>query len=43
MLGIPMPDEATLRERLKTAIENSRKSKYHGKEEHMNELPSLAN
>lgn len=41
MLGIPMPDEKTLRERLKQAIDNSKQKRYHGNEEHMNELPSL--
>lgn len=36
MLGVPLPDEHTLRERLKQAIDNSRKKKYHGSDEHMN-------
>ena len=41
MLGVPMPDEATLRARLKQAIENSRNKRYHGSDEHMNQLPPL--
>lgn len=41
MLGVPMPDQDSLRERLKEAIENSRKKKYHGNDENMNELPNL--
>ena len=42
MLGIPMPDELTLRDRLKQAIENSRAKKYHGNEDGFNEVPTLA-
>jgi len=41
MLGVPMPDEHTLRDRLKLAIENSRKKKYHGNDSNMNELPKI--
>ena len=41
MLGIPMPDEHTLRERLKGSIENSRAKKYHGNDDNINTLPSL--
>jgi hypothetical protein len=39
MLGVPMPDEHTLRERLKQAISNSRAKKYHGDEKKQNEIP----
>ena len=39
MLGIPMPDEETLRERLKQAISNSRKKKYHGDCSETNAIP----
>ncbi len=42
MLGIPMPDEHTLRERLKGSIENSRAKKYHGNDDNINTLPSLS-
>eukprot|EP00347_Sterkiella_histriomuscorum_P023864 403333121 len=41
MLGIPMPDEHTLRERLKQSIENSRAKKYHGNEDGFNEVPPI--
>lgn len=37
-----MPDENALRDRLKEAISNSRKKKYHGNADNMNELPKLA-
>ena len=40
-MGIPMPDEHTLRDRLKQAIENSRAKKYHGNDGAMNELPKI--
>jgi hypothetical protein len=36
-----MPDESTLRERLKQSIEKSRAKKYHGNEENINTLPTL--
>lgn len=36
-----MPDESTLRERLKGSIENSRAKKYHGNDENINTLPKL--
>jgi hypothetical protein len=42
MLGVPIPDEATLRDRLKLAIENSRKKKYHGNDDNFNEVPPIA-
>lgn len=42
MLGIAMPDEQTLRDRLNQAIENSRAKKYHGNEEGFNEVPKIA-
>ena len=42
MLGIPMPDEHSLRERLKGSIENSRAKKYHGNDDNINTLPSLS-
>lgn len=42
MLGIAMPDEQTLRDRLKQAIDNSRAKKYHGNEEGFNEVPKIA-
>lgn len=41
MLGIPIPDEHTLRDRLKQAVENSRKKKYHGNDDNINEIPKL--
>jgi len=41
MLGIPMPDEQTLRDRLKQAIDNSKKKRYHGNDETINELPKI--
>jgi hypothetical protein len=41
MLGIPIPDDNALKERLKTAVSNSRKKKYHGNEDSMNELPKI--
>jgi hypothetical protein len=41
MLGIPMPDEETLRDRLKKSIENSRAKKYHGNEEGFSEIPKI--
>ena len=42
MMGIPMPDEKALGERLKQAISNSRKKKYHGNEGELNTLPKIA-
>ena len=36
MLGIAMPNEHALRDRLRQAIENSKKKRYHGNDEHMN-------
>lgn len=42
MLGVPVPDEEALRARLKTAIENSRRKRYHGDESSINEVPPLA-
>ena len=36
-----MPDENALRDRLKAAISNSRKKRYHGNEDSMNELPKI--
>lgn len=41
MLGVEMKDEAALLERMKQAIVNSRKKKYHGNEKDMNELPTI--
>lgn len=41
MLGIPMPDDVALRERLKQAISNSRKKNYHGNYGQVNELPKI--
>lgn len=40
MLGVPLPDEESLRERLKQSISNSRKKKYHGNAEDCNVIPS---
>jgi hypothetical protein len=37
-----MPDENALRDRLKEAISNSRKKKYHGNSDNMNELPKIS-
>jgi len=42
MLGVAMPDQKTLKEKLNKAISNSRKKKYHGYETEINELPKLA-
>ena len=36
-----MPDENTLRERLKQSISNSRKKKYHGNEGDINVIPKI--
>jgi hypothetical protein len=36
-----MPDESTLRERLKLSIENSRKKGYHGNDGGVNEIPKI--
>lgn len=41
MLGIPMPNEEALRERLKQAIENSRRKRYHGNDDNVNQIPKL--
>jgi len=41
LLGVPIPNEEALQQRLRQAIENSRKKKYHGNEKDINELPSL--
>jgi hypothetical protein len=41
MLGIAMPDENALRERLKVSIENSRRKKYHGNDGGVNEIPVI--
>ena len=41
MLGIPIPNEESLRQRLKQAIENSRKKRYHGNDDNMAQLPTL--
>jgi hypothetical protein len=41
MLGVSMPDKYALRERLKQAIENSRKKGYHGHGGGMNEIPKI--
>ena len=41
-LGEAMPDEHALRDRLKAAISNSRKKKYHGNEDQVNELPKIS-
>ncbi len=40
-LGVPMPDENALRDRLKQSIENSRKKGYHGNDGGVNEVPKL--
>jgi hypothetical protein len=42
MLGVPIPDQQTLRDRLKLAIENSRRKKYHGNDDQINELPKIS-
>ena len=42
MLGITVPDDAALRDRLQQAISNSRKKGYHGSDVGINELPTLA-
>lgn len=42
MLGVPIPDEQTLRDKLKQAVENSRKKKYHGDHDSINEVPKIA-
>jgi hypothetical protein len=41
MLGMAAPDEPTLRARLIQSISNSRKKKYHGNDEKMNQLPKI--
>jgi hypothetical protein len=41
MLGIPIPNEEALRARLKQAIENSRRKRYHGNDDNMAQLPKL--
>lgn len=41
MLGIPIPNDEALSQRLRTAIENSRKKKYHGNDDNMNQLPTI--
>ena len=42
MLGIKMPDENALRDRLKLSISNSKKKGYHGNEGQLNELPKIS-
>lgn len=42
MLGKPLPNDNALRERLKESISNSRRKKYHGSDDNMNELPKIA-
>jgi hypothetical protein len=39
LLGIALPNDEALQNRLKQAIENSRKKGYHGSDQDMNELP----
>jgi hypothetical protein len=41
MLGVAMPNDEALRAKLKQAIENSRKKKYHGDDAGINELPPI--
>ena len=36
-----MPDENSLKERLKLAISNSRKKCYHGNDKDLNKVPEL--
>jgi len=40
MMGIPLPDEEALKEKIKQSISNSRKKNYHGGEESCNALPT---
>jgi hypothetical protein len=41
MLGVALPNEEALRDKLKKAIESSRKKRYHGDENGINELPKI--
>ena len=40
-LGVKIPDENSLREKLKQSISNSRRRKYHGDCDNVNQLPEL--